>query len=153
MDRIGIHILSVHRKSLFFLVMCDIVNSAMKHWLTKKEELLWISILHPHAVYGGARSGTGSVGACNLTSLDPCNSNVWVTMYPNQNKKARYIWNRLFSMHDRSADYYAKFQPKNQAERHSLSFFFLLEHFYASIDIILNLIYCLIKSQSAAVNA
>ena len=99
-----------------------------------------------------ARSGTGSVGACNLTSLDPCNSNVWVTMYPNQNKKARSIWNRLFSMHDRSADYYAKFQPKNQAERHSLSFFFLLEHFSASIDIILKLIYCLIKSQSAAVN-
>ena len=32
-------------------------------------------------------------------------------------------------MHDRSADYYAKFQPKNQAERHSLSFFFLIEHF------------------------
>ena len=59
---------------------------------------------------------------------------------------------QVFCLHDCSADYYAKFQPKNQAERHSLSFFFLLEHFSASIDIILKLIYCLIKSQSAAVN-
>lgn len=48
------------------------------------------------AAFGGARSGTGSVDVCNRTSLDPCNSNVWVTMYPNQNKKARSIWNRLF---------------------------------------------------------
>ena len=31
MDRIGIYILSEYRKNLFFLVMCDIVNSAMKH--------------------------------------------------------------------------------------------------------------------------
>lgn len=68
-----------------------------------------VSNFAPRAAFGGARSGTGSVVACNRTSLDPCNSNVWVTMYPNQNKKARSIWNRLFSMHARSADYYAKF--------------------------------------------
>ena len=73
---------------------------------------------------------------------------------PDTNKKpVPFYLEQVFCLHDCSADYYAKFQPKNQAERHSLSFFFLLEHFSASIDIILKLIYCLIKSQSAAVNA